>query len=137
MKTESARTAKAIRKELKKNFPDVKFKVRSSIYSGGNSVDIFWTDGPSERAVDKVVGKYQEGHDNNVEDLYEYDNRRSDIPQVTFVQCQRELSNQFIINSLKKYGLNIKAEEIDKTNHEIFDKYDVWTYRQLVWKLEK
>lgn len=51
-------TAKLVRKTLKGAFPDSKFSVRSSSYSGGASIDVSWTDGPTVRAVDAVVGGF-------------------------------------------------------------------------------
>ena len=51
-------TAKMIRQQLKKNFPQVKFSVRSSLYSMGSSIDISWADGPSKKQVEPVVGPF-------------------------------------------------------------------------------
>lgn len=48
-------TAKRIRKILKKEFPGVKFSVRSEKYSGGSSVYVSWTDGPMTEAVDSKI----------------------------------------------------------------------------------
>jgi len=56
-----AETAKLIRKALKKSFPGVKFSVRSSVYAGGASIDVGWTDGPSSKAVESVAGAYAGG----------------------------------------------------------------------------
>lgn len=50
--------AKIIRRELATKFPGVKFSVRSHSYSMGSHVSVGWTDGPSERLVDAVVGKF-------------------------------------------------------------------------------
>lgn len=50
-----AETAKLVRKALKGSFPGVKFSVRSSTYSGGASITVSWTDGPTTTDVDKVV----------------------------------------------------------------------------------
>jgi hypothetical protein len=38
--------ASNIRAELKKAFPGVKFSVRSETFSGGDSIDVKWMDGP-------------------------------------------------------------------------------------------
>ncbi len=54
-----AETAKMIRVELKRTFPGIKFSVRSSTYSGGASIDVSWTDGPTESLVERVTSKYQ------------------------------------------------------------------------------
>ena len=51
-------TAKLIRVQLKKHFPTVKFSVRSDSYSMGASIDIHWTDGPTEKDVQKIVGPF-------------------------------------------------------------------------------
>lgn len=61
-----------IRTELKRAFPGVKFSVRSEKYSGGDSVNIGWTDGPLLDAVKTITDKYQEGHFNGMEDIYEH-----------------------------------------------------------------
>jgi len=54
-----AETAKLIRPQLKTHFPGIKFSVRSSSYAGGASIDISWTDGPTTKEVDSVVGAYE------------------------------------------------------------------------------
>jgi len=87
-----AATAHAIRQELKKAFPATKFSVTSSSYSGGDSVVVNWQNGPTYKDVDSVVDKYQYGHFNCMEDIYENSNNRTDIPQVKFVQTRREIT---------------------------------------------
>jgi hypothetical protein len=64
--------AKNIRTELKRIYPDVKFSVTSEYYSMGCSIDVRWTDGPKTEDVNKIVNKYQEGHFDGMEDLYNY-----------------------------------------------------------------
>lgn len=51
-----ADTAKIIRCILKAKFPGIKFSVRSESYSMGSSVRVCWTDGPTTKQVDQVVG---------------------------------------------------------------------------------
>lgn len=52
-------TAKLVRKALKAEFPSTKFSVRSSSYSGGASIDVSWTDGPTGAQVDAVTFLYR------------------------------------------------------------------------------
>lgn len=54
-----AETAKLIRKALKETFPKVKFSVRSSVYSGGASINVGWIDGPTSDQVDGVVKMFE------------------------------------------------------------------------------
>lgn len=58
---DTADVAKLIRKELKKTLPSTKFSVRISRYSGGSSVYISWTDGPTTNDVDHIVHAFQSG----------------------------------------------------------------------------
>jgi len=68
----AAELAKIIRKELKANFPGQKFSVRSSNYAGGSSIDIRWTDGPTQGDVDLVVKPLQRVSFDGMIDLKEY-----------------------------------------------------------------
>jgi ribosomal protein L21 len=70
-KSGHALAAANIRQELKRAFPGVKFSVTSESYSMGCSVRVSWTDGPIQSEVEKTTGKYQEGHFNGMEDIYE------------------------------------------------------------------
>lgn len=65
-------TAKLIRKALRVAFPATKFSVRSSMYSGGSSIDIRWMDGPTSAEVDEVSGGFAGGGFDGMIDLHYY-----------------------------------------------------------------
>ena len=67
--------AKNMRIELKAAFPRVKFAVRTERYSGGNSINVDWEDGPVGVQVEAIVFKYSGGNFDGMTDSYEY--RRS------------------------------------------------------------
>ena len=50
--------AKLVRARLRAKVPGVRFRVTSDRYSGGASVDVGWTDGPSESDVKAEIGAY-------------------------------------------------------------------------------
>lgn len=52
-------TAKLVRKALAKEFPRIKFAVRSSSYSGGASIHTSWTDGPRTSKVDEIIKGFE------------------------------------------------------------------------------
>ncbi|MFB9818199.1 LPD29 domain-containing protein, partial [Arthrobacter ramosus] len=54
-------TAKLIRKALKAGFPGQKFSVQTDKYSGGATINILWTDGPSEQAVKEITAEFEGG----------------------------------------------------------------------------
>lgn len=64
--------AENIRRELKRAFPGIKFSVRSSVYSGGDSIRIGWTDGPTQAAVETIADKYEAGRFDGMDDSYTY-----------------------------------------------------------------
>jgi len=99
----TAECSKAIRKELKEKFPDVKFKVHSS---NDSAVNIYYIDGPTEEEVNQIVYKYEMGHFNGMEDIYEYNNRQEDIPQVRYIFITREISLEYgqeVLDEFNKY----------------------------------
>lgn len=53
-----AEMAKILKKELRHNFPDVKFSVKSDSYSGGSSINVEYTDGVAFDKVDSIARNY-------------------------------------------------------------------------------
>jgi len=103
-----AAAAAAIRAELKTRFPGVKFSVTSEGFSMGSAVDIRWTDGPTNKQVSDITGKYQYGHFDGMNDMYENSNCRNDIPQAKYVSTHRKYSPVAIDKAISaaraKYG---------------------------------
>jgi hypothetical protein len=90
--------AKNIRIELKRAFPSVKFSVRTSSYSGGNSIDVSWTDGPTTQQVEEITGKYKGGSFDGMTDCYEYRNTpfTAVFGDSNYVYCRREYSDKML-----------------------------------------
>lgn len=63
----TAETAKLVRAAVKAAFPGVTFSVRSRVYSGGASIDVDWTDGPTSKMVDPIIKRF-ERHTNSTLD---------------------------------------------------------------------
>ena len=91
--TESARCAKAIRTELKANYPQTKFTVHSSNFANGDSVHVEWMDGPAIKDVQTILRKYEYGEFDGMTDSYKCTNLRKDIPQAKYVQTKRAYSD--------------------------------------------
>lgn len=130
MKTIAAQTSKVIKQELKKAFPEVKFSVKSDNYSGGNSVNIEYWDAMPLKEVEEIVSKYQQGHFNGMEDIYEYSNTNKNIPQAKFVFTKRNISTiaaKKIVSAIEKhYGINI---EVNYTEGQ-FGHYREFAYKK-------
>lgn len=93
-KSNQALAAAAIRKELKAL--GIKASVTSEGYSMGDSVNVNMTDElPATKAkVDELCRKYQYGHFDGMNDIYEYSNTRKDIPQSKHVFVRNEASDE-------------------------------------------
>lgn len=63
--------ARNIRAQLRARWPGIKFSVRTSRYSGGNSIDVSWIDGPTNDQVSAIAARYHAGHFDGMTDCYE------------------------------------------------------------------
>jgi hypothetical protein len=91
MKTTAAKAAALIRKNLKENFPDIKFSVTCQNFSMGDSVNVSWKNGPTTYLIKDIIGKYQYGEFNGLNDSYEHTNVVEGLPQVMFIRVNRYL----------------------------------------------
>jgi hypothetical protein len=117
MKTQAAQCAASVRRDLKELFPGVKFSVKCHNYSGGDSVYVDWYDGPTEKEVAPHLYKYEKGHFNGMEDIYEYSNLNGDIPQTKYLFCKREMSPE------TRQNLEPQAEKIYNAMCEDIRRY--------------
>lgn len=62
-----------VRKVLKKHFPGVKFSVRYDSFSGGDSCDVRYEDGPLYEDVAMYVRMFQDSHADFTGDYWDYD----------------------------------------------------------------
>lgn len=97
--------AKVVRGLLRKQWPSVRFSVRSDKYAGGSSVHVRWTDGPMPASVDALVNPYQGCDMDGMQDMKVY---RDDLLvsradgslalldcRVDFIQTSREISQEW------------------------------------------
>lgn len=90
--------AKNIRQELKAAFPGQKFSVRGESFSGGDSIHISWTDGPTVDEVDPITKKYQQGKFNGMDDSYSYGGGPFTglFGGAKYVSCDRNYTQEFM-----------------------------------------
>lgn len=91
----AALTAKCIKERLSKEFPGVKFSVKSDYFSGGNSVNII--DGPITKFVEEITDQYQYGRFDGMQDLsYNVDIERESLgcSGAKYVSCSRSTSDE-------------------------------------------
>lgn len=134
-----AKAAKSIRNDLKKEFPLIKFQVRSETFSGGDSVGVEWINGPNYDQVNKIIKKYEYGHFDAMFDSYEYSNSRKDIPQVKYVQTERKISDEIyeeIFQEFKKKcnGLD-KLTSFKEMPQELMNHWGTYIWR-IVCKMD-
>jgi hypothetical protein len=89
----AAFAAANLRQELKDAFPGVKFSVRSSSFSGGDSIDVGWNCGPTTAEVRRIADKYRAGSFDGMDDLYTYESRAwtTVFGDAKYVSCQRSV----------------------------------------------
>jgi len=132
-----------IRVLLKEQFPKIKFSVKSDRFAGGDSIDIRWTDGPNTKAVEKIADRFEAGHFNGQEDIYEYAHSvfRDLFGDAKYIHCHRDESDALI-------GQAIEAEYPNAEGRPTVDDYrkaqgvfsyqhrDEWHARRIRERLE-
>ena len=86
--------AKMIRQWLKAE--GIVGRVTSEGYSMGSSINVYVQDQVPEvyAKVKEYAGKFQYGHFNGMEDIYEYSNCNDKLPQAKFVFVNNEISDE-------------------------------------------
>jgi len=110
---EATDLAKLVRKALKQSFPGVKFSVRTSKYSMGSSVNVSWTDGPTNAQMNGVLDVYRDVDGTRNDDTEILRTNALDGEPVRFgpyVFGQREHSNAFIAGVKKSIAALSDAE---------------------------
>lgn len=98
--SDHARASANIKRELAEAFPGIKFSVRSDSFSGGDSVDIGWLDGPTSKEVEAITSKYRRGSFDGMTDCYDYDHSAYTaavdqwLGSARYVHCQRGSSDE-------------------------------------------
>jgi hypothetical protein len=113
-------TATLIRAELKSAFPGVKFSVKSKSYSGGSSINVSWTDGPTAKEVDRVAGQFAGASFDGMIDLKSYHDSTFRGETVRFgadyVFTNRKVSTELLQRAVRyinqKYGLSISLDVV-------------------------
>lgn len=134
---DTANVAKLVRKELHQSFPGVKFSVRSKRYTGGSSINVDWTNGPTDAQVNGKIGRFHGAEFNPMEDLKEYNNRpygndfiftNRHITEDEYRKAGQEIIDRFAVPE----GLSV--ERIDESNEELLKKWSHWTLRQMAFQ---
>lgn len=127
--------AKNIRIELKRAFPGVNFSVTSDSFSGGNSIDVSWTDGPTGKQVDAILDRYEQGSFDGMTDCYNYEeNLFSDVfGGAKYVHGQRRNTSEAYNKTAVDMGypdarFNEKSGQFDGLEYSINEmiKWETW-----------
>lgn len=116
-----AETAKLVRAALKESFPGVKFSVRSDVYSGGASIRVVYTNGPSAKQVESVAkvfeGSYFDGMTDYKGSNFNTFNGQEVSFGADFVFVNRMITGSVLANIVvevcNKYGLNNNIEIVE------------------------
>ena len=87
-----------LKAELQREFPGIKFSVKSEAYAGGDAIRVHWNFGPTTDEVARFTDKYREGDFDGMTDCYDY-NHDNVWPDVFGgAKYVTELRAQFLVN---------------------------------------
>ncbi len=125
--------AKNIRIELAATFPGVKFSVKSSRFSMGDSIRVRWTDGPTIGQVDEIIDRYAGGSFDGMTDCYSYarDAWRDAFGDAKYISSERESSDRAIASAIRtvfaRYPGNFR--DVERPSPEQYRKGDLRSVR--------
>ena len=136
--------AKNIRIELAQAFPGVKFSVKSSRFSGGDSITVSWTDGPNGDQVDAIIDRYSAGSFDGMVDLYTYErNAWTDaFGDAKYINSSRKDSDKAVESCLRTLRAKYGAAAIGDATVEQFRNgklYEVYPFPNITngdWSLQ-
>jgi len=93
MKTQAAIAASIIKKELNKH--GIKSRIKSSNYSGGNSIHVYVQDQlpATIELIEDFCSQFQAGYFDGMQDMYVY-NRDRTGPTVSYIFVNNEISEE-------------------------------------------
>jgi hypothetical protein len=104
---DTVEVAKLIRATLKARLPAAKFRVQSDRYAGGSSIRVTWTDGPTTKLVESLIGHVHGATFDGMIDLKSYHDSELDGEAVhygnDFLFCNRDLSDGFIARVAREF----------------------------------
>lgn len=119
----AADTAKLIRAQLKAKFPGVKFSVRTSVYAGGASIDVSWTDGPTSKLVDQVVKPFAGGgFDGMIDMAYSVEAFLLEDGSAAFAQTSGTEGSTGMVAAAKAFKPTPGAERVRFLSDYVFTK---------------
>ena len=89
MKSTQAQTAAAIKQELHRHYPTIRFTVKSDPYS----VTARWMDGPTAHNVEEIMNPYTHGSFDGMTDCYNYAESAKSA-SVNYVFAERDYSDK-------------------------------------------
>ena len=109
-----------IRIMLKRSFPGVKFSVKTSKFSMGDSLTVSWTDGPTDKAVNEIVDMFSGGSFDGMTDSYEQSTRpfTTLFGDAKYTHTRREESDALVQAAIDQHyeGLSEKPTVADYRN---------------------
>ena len=134
-----AESAKMLREALKRNFPGVKFSVRSKTYAGGASITVTWNDGPSSKMVDAVAQRFAGADFDGMTDCMSYHRdllvaADGTIREVhfgsDFIFCRRETKPGLHEACVREHDKNFRYRD-DVSRFQQENSRDFWIGRAL------
>ena len=140
-----AETAKLVRAALKESFPGVKFSVKSSVYSGGASINIRYENGPTYKQVKEVASMFEGAYFDGMTDYKGSNYGSLDGNEVRFgadfIFVNRKFTKAFLEGAVeaacKYYGYAMPAITAGYDSAYIVDRLDFETNRRIMAKVEE
>jgi hypothetical protein len=117
-------TAKLVRAALKESFAGVKFSVTSESYAGGASINIKYTNGPTEAQVNEVISNFKGSYFDGMIDYKgsNYANLNGEEVKfgADFIFIRRNYSVEFLTDVANQVAIQYAVEETFEIANSVY-----------------
>lgn len=121
-----ADTAKLVRKALKESFPGVKFSVLSKTYSGGASISVKWTNGPTVAQVNAVAKAFQGSYFDGMTDYKGNNYNTLNGEPVSFAADFVFTDRQYTVDFLKEMAQQVATKYLMPLPEVVDSPFGAW-----------
>jgi hypothetical protein len=113
-----------IRAILKSNYPGHVFSVKTSSFSGGDSCDVNWTDGPTDKEVNALILRFKAGSFDGMTDMYNYcsDVWHKLFGDVKYLSAGRQITPQRYIDAGETEGMPVFLTQYGELDRNKMDE---------------
>lgn len=102
--------SRLLKRELTAKFPNINFSVRYDSFAGGDSIDVYYSNGPDYSEINDIAEKYEKGRYDSLTEIYNYKGQNYGAK---YVMTHRQISEDVFEQIAKFYAKQNGLQYVD------------------------